>query len=214
MKEKQQGFLSRRQPWQVRVPRSRCPGAAGILNPTLGAQEGPQHRDSGEEKVAAAQAAAGAVAGEDGLRGFIQGLICGTQATGLSPSWAMHSPRSHPGLGRGVGRDGNPPPLALWITHGVRCRVTNRTWVLTKPRKTLTGWTDVNFQSQAGPVHKVGRCGSWKRGQPPGGLYPPFSTLLTQPIKLLTMCQNPRHNALCFTGVSFMFPPSKPESKG
>lgn len=43
----------------------------------LGAQEGPQHGDSAEEELAAAQATAGVIAGEDGLRGLIQGLICG-----------------------------------------------------------------------------------------------------------------------------------------
>lgn len=51
---------------------------------TLGAQQGPQHRDGSEEEVAATQAAARAVTGEDGLWCFIQGLICGEKGDRLS----------------------------------------------------------------------------------------------------------------------------------
>lgn len=57
--------------------------AAGQVGPAscrpgLGAQEGPEHGDSAEEQLAAAQAAARVIAGEDGLRGFVQGLVWGT----------------------------------------------------------------------------------------------------------------------------------------
>lgn len=79
--------------------------------------------------------------------------------------------------------------VRVWITHGVKGDG-EETWILTIPLKTLTGWTHVNFQPQAGSVHKVGGCGSWKRRQVCWvGLYAPFSTLLPVPIKLLiTMC--------------------------
>lgn len=56
----------------------------------------------------------------------------------------------------------------------------------------LTGWPHVNLQPQAGSVHSIGRCGSWKRGG--WGLwssglsvpetswgYIPFPTLVTRP---------------------------------
>ena len=55
----------------------------------LGAQEGPQHGDSAEEELAAAQATAGVIAGEDGLRGLIQGLICG-EAKRQGSQWQAH----------------------------------------------------------------------------------------------------------------------------
>jgi hypothetical protein len=41
----------------------------------LGAQEGPEHWDSTQEEAAAAEATAGVITGEDGLRGLIQGLV-------------------------------------------------------------------------------------------------------------------------------------------
>ena len=47
--------------------------------PGLGAQEGPEHWNSAEEELAAAQVAARIIAGEDGLRSLIQGLIWGTR---------------------------------------------------------------------------------------------------------------------------------------
>lgn len=57
----------------------------------LGAQEGPQHGDSAEEELAAAQATAGVIAGEDGLGGLIQGLVCrGTKRQG--GQWQAHPP--------------------------------------------------------------------------------------------------------------------------
>lgn len=43
----------------------------------LGAQEGPKHGDCAEEELAAAQAAARVIAGEDGLGGLVKGLIWG-----------------------------------------------------------------------------------------------------------------------------------------
>lgn len=43
--------------------------------PELGAQKGPEYWDSAEEELTAAQAAARIIAGEDGLRGLIQGLV-------------------------------------------------------------------------------------------------------------------------------------------
>lgn len=43
--------------------------------PELGAQKGPEYRDSAEEELTAAQATARIIAGEDGLRGLIQGLV-------------------------------------------------------------------------------------------------------------------------------------------
>lgn len=65
------------------------PGSCG----GLGAQEGPQHRDSAEEELAAAQATAGVIAGEDGLGGLIQSLVCrGTKSQG--GQWQAHPP--HP----------------------------------------------------------------------------------------------------------------------
>lgn len=47
--------------------------------PELGAQEGPEYWDSAEEELTAAQATARIIAGEDGLRGLIQGLVWGTR---------------------------------------------------------------------------------------------------------------------------------------
>lgn len=84
--------------------KSTGPGGAGVLVLTLGAQEGPQHRDRGEEEVAAAQATAGAVTGEDGLWGLIQGLICGDTGdrafSQVALGWALSKV---PGLGDGAG---------------------------------------------------------------------------------------------------------------
>lgn len=54
--------------------------------PELGAQEGPEYWDSAEEELTAAQATARIVAGEDGLRGLIQGLIWGIRRQTVSSS--------------------------------------------------------------------------------------------------------------------------------
>lgn len=172
---------------------------------TLGAQEGPQHRDRGEEEVAAAQAAAGAVAGEDGL-GLVHGLICGD--TGRQPGRTGLGTLEGLGLGEGLGWDSATPSS---LGHSWSQGQGEGTWVLPRSLHTKdTHWLDARKLSVAG------------RGGPPGwevwqleerttfwGLHAPFSTLLTQPIKLLTMCQNLRHNALGFLGVSSMFPLSR-----
>lgn len=76
---------------------------------TLGAQEGPQHRDCGEEEVAAAQATAGAVTGEDRL-GLVQGLICGD--TGCQPGHTGLGTLEGPRLGGGVGMGFCNPQLS------------------------------------------------------------------------------------------------------
>lgn len=55
----------------------------------LRAQEGPQHGDSAEEELAAAQATARVIAGEDGLRGLIQGLVWGDTETGWSVAGSL-----------------------------------------------------------------------------------------------------------------------------
>lgn len=63
------------------------PGSCG----GLGAQEGPQHRDSAEEELAAAQATAGVIAGEDGLGASYRVLpVGGTKSQG--GQWQAHSP--------------------------------------------------------------------------------------------------------------------------
>lgn len=59
--------------------------------PGLGAQKGPEYRDSAEEDLAAAQATARIIAGEDGLRGLIQGLVWGTQRQN-----SQRQPRPYP----------------------------------------------------------------------------------------------------------------------
>ena len=115
MKEKQQGFC-------LGGGRGRSEGKGhgvqvGLVfsGLTLGAQKGPQHRDGGEEEVAATQAAAGAVTGEDGLWSLIQGLICEhKRGQVVSQFWlcTLKGPRI-----------GSPRPPALWISHGVKGRV-------------------------------------------------------------------------------------------
>lgn len=90
MKEKQQGFC-------LGGGRGRSEGKGhgvqvGLVfsGLTLGAQKGPQHRDGGEEEVAATQAAAGAVTGEDGLWSLIQGLIGWTHINLESQAGSVH----------------------------------------------------------------------------------------------------------------------------
>lgn len=112
------------------------------------------------------------------------------------------------GLGEGLGWDSATPSS---LGHSWSQGQGEGTWVLPRSLHTKdTHWLDARKLSVAG------------RGGPPGwevwqleerttfwGLHAPFSTLLTQPIKLLTMCQNLRHNALGFLGVSSMFPLSR-----
>lgn len=74
--------------------------------PELGAQEGPEYWDSAEEELTAAQATARIIAGEDGLRGLIQGLVWGIRRQNSQqqprplPKWPpLHLlPRAYPDL--------------------------------------------------------------------------------------------------------------------
>lgn len=112
---------------------------------TLGAQEGPQHGDRGEEEVAAAQATAGAVTGEDGL-GLVQGLICGD--TGRQPGRTGLGTREGPGLGGGVGMRLCNPQLFGPLMES---RKGEGTWVLPRSLHTKdTHWLDARKPSVAG----------------------------------------------------------------
>lgn len=126
----------------------------------------------------------------------------GTQAVSQDAlGWALWKV---PGLGEGLGWDSATPSS---LGHSWSQGQGEGTWVLPRSLHAKdTHWLDARKLSVAGrdgpPSWEVWqleeRTTFW-------GFHTPFSTLLTQPIKLLTMCQNPRHNALRFLGVSSMF---------